>query len=390
MPDAHSLAPASAAARFLECTPSLMLEKQFPNTSSEYAKEGTVAHSLGEIIAKYKLNQIITKAYEELKCELIRSEDGQKFYCKEMEDHATEYADLILDHLEKARENCPDAFAELEVKSDYSEWIPGGWGTSDCVIISDDTLEIIDLKYGKGHRVDPEGNPQLRLYALGAYQKYKALFDIEYVRMTIYQPRLGHVASDTILLSELLNWAEQYVKPRAALALKGEGEFNPNEETCRFCKAKGQCRARANKNLSLFDQAPDLPLISIDEAGAILSKAGDIKKWLEDLESVVTGSLLNGKAVEGWKLVAGKSNRTIKDDIKAVELLKAAGVDEVLLYNKKLITLTEMEKNFGKKFVAETLAECIVKPEGKPTLAPASDKRDALNIQEAVIKAFDE
>lgn len=390
MPDAHSVAPASSAARFLECTPSLMLEKSFPNTSSDYAKEGTVAHSLGEIIAKYKLNQIITKAFEELKCELIKSEDGQKFYNKEMEEHANGYADLIVGHLEGAREYCPDAFAELEVKSDYSEWIPGGWGTSDCVIVSDDTLEIIDLKYGKGHRVDPEGNPQLRLYALGAYQKYKALFDFEYVRMTIYQPRLGHVASDTILLSELLAWAEQYVKPRAALALKGAGDFKPSEETCRFCKAKEQCKARADHNLLLFYRSPDAALLTANEAGEILEKAADIKNWLDDLTSFVTKTLMNGDQVEGWKLVAGKSNRTIKDDLKAVELFKAAGIDEALLYNKKLITLTEMEKNFGKKFVADTIGACIVKPEGKPTLAVASDKRDALNIKEAVIKAFDE
>lgn len=390
MPDEHSLAPASSAARFLECTPSLVLERQFENTTSDYALEGTVAHSLGEIKARYLTGKIVYKAYEELSAELINSDEGKRFYNTEMEEHATAYANYILETLKKSIESCPDAFAELEVRSDYSEWIPGGWGTSDCVIVSDDMIEIIDLKYGKGHRVDPEGNPQLRLYALGVYQKYKALFDIEYVRMTIYQPRLGHVASDTILLGELLSWAEQYVKPRAALALAGEGDFKPSEETCKFCKAKEQCRARFKANLSIFDEAEDAKLISPDEAGRVLEKAKDIEAWLEDLKNLVTRNLFEGNKVNGWKLVEGKSNRLITDELKAVNAFTSAGIAESLLYNRKLISLTDMEKNFGKKFVADTLKDIIQKPAGKPTLVPESDKREALNITSQVVKAFDE
>lgn len=389
MPNEHSQAPASAAARFLECTPSLALERNFPNTSSEYAKEGTVAHSLGEILARFKLGHIIKMAYDELRAELLNSPDGKKFYNTEMQEHAEAYADLIVSKVEEARKICPDAFAELEVKADYSEWIPGGWGTSDCVIISDDVLEIMDLKYGKGHRVDPEGNPQLRLYALGTYKKYKDLFDFKYIKMTIFQPRLNHVASDTVTVEELLAWADQYVKPRAALALAGKGEFNPSEETCKFCKAKEQCRARFKANLALFDET-DTELISVDEAGKILEKAGDIKKWLADLETFVTRSLLNGQPVTGWKLVAGKSNRTIKDELKAVEALKAAGIEEAVLYSKKFMTLTDLEKNFGKKFIAEKLGALITKPEGKPTLAQASDTREELKPAELIAKAFDE
>lgn len=392
MPDVHALLSASGAAKWLNCPPSARLEEKFPNESSEYAREGTVAHALAEISAGYNLGNITKRTFNARKKKLLATEDGEKFYNEEMQEHATEYAELIYGKLKEAKENCPDAFAELEVKVDFSKWVPEGFGTGDCIIVADDWLEIVDLKYGKGHRVEAAGNPQMRLYALGALEYYGQLYDIENVRMTIYQPRLSGVqSSDEITVAELLDWAENTVKPNAELAFAGEGEFGPSEETCKFCRAKEECRARYEKNLALFDEGADPLLITPDEAGAVLEKAKDIRAWLTDLENLVQSTILSGTAVDGWKIVEGRSNRRIADSTKAVEAFKKAGYEEAVLYKApELITLTQMEKDFGKKAVAEILAGLIEKPQGKPTLAPESDKRPAFQPEEAILAAFDE
>lgn len=392
MPDVHALLSASGAAKWLNCPPSARLEEKFPNESSEYAREGTVAHALAEISAGYNLGNFTKRTFNARKKKLLATEDGEKFYNEEMQEHATEYAELIYGKLKEAKENCPDAFAELEVRVDFSKWVPEGFGTGDCIIVADDWLEIIDLKYGKGHRVEAAGNPQMRLYALGALEYYGQLYDIENVRMTIYQPRLSGVqSSDEITVKELLEWAENTVKPNAELAFAGEGEFGPSEETCKFCRAKEECRARYEKNLALFDEGVDPLLITPDEAGAVLEKAKDIRAWLTDLENLVQSTILSGTSVVGWKIVEGRSNRKIADSTKAVEAFKKAGYEEAVLYKEpELITLTQMEKEFGKKAVAKILAGLIEKPQGKPTLAPESDKRPAFQPEEAILAAFDE
>ncbi|MCX4317751.1 MAG: DUF2800 domain-containing protein, partial [Lachnospiraceae bacterium] len=391
MPDVHALLSASGAAKWLNCPPSARLEEKFPNKSSEYAREGTVAHALAEISAGYNLGNFTKRTFNARKKKLLATEDGENFYNEEMQEHATEYAELIYGKLKEAKENCPDAFAELEVRVDFSKWVPEGFGTGDCIIVADDWLEIIDLKYGKGHRVEAAGNPQMRLYALGAIEYYGQLYDIENVRMTIYQPRLSGVqSSDEITVKELLWWARNVVKPNAELAFAGKGEFGPSEETCKFCRAKEECRARYKKNLALFDEGMDPLLITPDEAGAVLEKAKDIRAWLTDLENLVQSTILSGTGVEGWKIVEGRSNRKIADSTKAVEAFKKAGYEEAVLYKApELITLTQMEKDFGKKAVAEILAGLIEKPQGKPTLAPESDKRPAFQPEEAILAAFD-
>lgn len=387
----HAILSASGAAKWLNCPPSARLEENFPNTTSEYAKEGTLAHSLAEITTHYWLNELSEIDFENQRNELANSEDGQKFYCAEMQEHANDYAKLITDKLNIIKETCEDAFVELEVKVDFSKWVPEGFGTCDCAIITDGQLEIIDLKYGKGHRVEAIGNPQMRLYALGSIEHYKQLYDFDTVRMTIFQPRLSGVqSSDEISVAELLKWAEKTVKPKAKQAFSGKGKFAPSEETCKFCRAKEQCKARYEANLKLFDESPDPLLITAEEAGKILEKATDIKAWLSDLESLVESTLLKGKAVTGWKIVEGRSNRKYADENAVVAAMVNAGYEEALLYEKKLITLTQMEKDFGKKAVAETLGSLIVKPQGKPTLAPESDKRPAFQPEEAVLAAFDE
>lgn len=382
----HALLSASGAHRWLECTPSAQLELQFPQSTSEYAEEGTAAHELCELTARYWLGEISEAEYENQRDELAKG----KYYNAEMQECANDYAKFVAEKTAAARETCEDAFTALEVRVDFSKYVKDGFGTGDCIIVSDNVLEIIDFKYGKGVRVEATGNPQMKLYALGAYLEYNTLFDIDSVRMTIFQPRLSGVqSSDEITVKELLEWAEKYVKPRAKLAYKGEGEFAPSEEVCKFCRAKAQCKARADKNLKLFDEAPDILLLTPEDAGKILEQAGDIQSWLADLESLVSSTLLAGQPVEGWKMVEGRSNRRFADELKVVAAMKSAGYDESLLYERKLITLTQMEKDFGKKAVAETLGELIVKPQGKPTLAPAKDKRPEFRPEEQLLAEFD-
>lgn len=382
----HALLSASGAHRWLECTPSAQLELQFPQSTSEYAEEGTAAHELCELTARYWLGEISEAEYENQRDELAKG----KYYNAEMQECANDYAKFVAEKTAAARETCEDAFTALEVRVDFSKYVKDGFGTGDCIIVSDNVLEIIDFKYGKGVRVEAAGNPQMKLYALGAYLEYNTLFDIDSVRATIFQPRLSGVqSSDEITVKELLEWAEKYVKPRAKLAYKGEGEFAPSEEVCKFCRAKAQCKARADNNLKLFDEAPDVLLLTPEDAGKILEQAGDIQSWLADLESLVSSTLLAGQPVEGWKMVEGRSNRRFADELKVVAAMKSAGYDESLLYERKLITLTQMEKDFGKKAVAETLGELIVKPQGKPTLAPAKDKRPEFRPEEQLLAEFD-
>ena len=382
----HAILSASGAHRWLECTPSAQLEQQFPPSTSEYAEEGTAAHELAELTARYLLGEISETEYEARRDELAKG----PYYTAEMQECANDYARLVLSKVETARETCPDAFVELEVQVDFSKYVKDGFGTADCVIVADNLLEIIDFKYGKGVLVEAAGNPQMRLYALGAYLKYNALFDFKQVRKTIFQPRLSGVQSSSELtVKELTTWADKVVKPRAKLAYKGEGEFNSSKEVCKFCRAKAQCRARAEKNLSLFDESPDPLLITPTEAGEILAKAADIQGWLSDLEALVSSTLLAGQPVAGWKMVEGRSNRKFADEAKVIEAMKAAGYDEATLFERKLITLTQMEKDFGKKAVGEVLGELIVKPHGKPTLAPESDKRPEYRPEDQLLAEFD-
>jgi hypothetical protein len=379
---------ASGSARWLECTPSAHFELQFPKKTSAYADEGTAAHELCELAARYWLKEISEMDYENKRDELAK---GQ-YYNAEMQECANDYAMFINDTYKSAKQNCSYAIVELEVEGlDFSKWAPEGFGTGDCIIIADDVLEIIDFKYGKGVRVEAENNPQMRLYALGALQQYGDIYDIRRVRMSIIQPRINNQPStDEISVEELMDWAETYVKPRAALAFAGEGEFSPSEDTCKFCRAKEQCKARADVNLALFDDAPDSLLLTVEEAGQILAKAADIKAWLKDLENLVMQSLFDGTPVEGWKIVEGRSNRKYADEDKVAKAMLKAGYNDAVIYERSLITLTAMEKAFGKKKVGEILSDLIVKPPGKPKLVESSDKRPEFKPEKLILDAFDE
>lgn len=386
MPKDHAILSASGAHRWLACTPSAKLEQQFPASTSSYAEEGTIAHAVAEVTAHYFLGELDDAAYESKLDELKQSE----YFTEEMHECAVMYAKFIRERLAAAKETCPDPIVILETRLDFSKYVPGGFGTGDCLIIAEPMLEVIDYKYGKGVRVEAHDNPQMQLYGLGALGEYGDLYDISTVRMTIFQPRLsGTMDSDEKSVRELTTWATKVVKPKAKLADQGKGDFAPSEDVCRFCRAKQQCRARTEKNLSLFDESPDALTITLQEAAAILEKAGDIEAWLKDLKDLVSNALTQGESVPGWKMVEGRSNRKFANEDKVIEALRAAGIEDAMIFERKLISLTQMEKDFGKKRIGEILKDLIVKPKGAPTLAPEKDKRPAYQFEAEVLAAFD-
>lgn len=268
---------------------------------------------------------------------------------------------------------------------DFSKWVPGGFGTSDVVIIADGVLHIIDLKGGQGVRVDAEDNPQLKLYALGAYEAFDMLYDIHQVKMIIIQPRLDHISSSELVIEDLLEWAENYVKPRAELAFNGEGDFVTGNH-CKFCKAKATCRARAKEQLDLMKyelQSPEL--FTDEELGELLTKVGKLVEWVKDISDYMYEQATEkGKHYEGWKLVEGRSTRKYSDTIAVAKALTTAGYDEALIYEKNLLTITAMEKALGKKVFNELIGHLIEKPTGKPVLTPVEDKRPEINTLESI------
>lgn len=386
MPKDHAFLSASGSARWIACPPSAKLEAQFPEESTAYQEEGTLAHELCEIEAGIVLDIINPSDYLKKKQEIQKS----SYYNQEMQECAENYAAFVMSVFEERKKTCPDAFIELEVRLDFSKYVKDGFGTGDCIIISDGQLEVIDFKYGKGVKVEAADNSQMKLYALGALAAYGDLYDFESVGMTILQPRISmHPSTDIIKIKDLETWGSKVVKPAAKLALKGEGEFNPSEETCRFCRARGCCKARADENLKLFEESGDALLLTPDEAGEVLKMAKDIESWLKDLKEFVQATLLKGSPVKGWKLVEGKSVRKISDELEAVRLLNEAGYPSEVLYEKKLLGITGLESVVGKKRLAEVLADVIVKPKGSPSLAPDTDPRKEWVSEEQTLEDFD-
>lgn len=371
----HALLNASGASRWLNCPPSARLEEQFPDSTSEAAAEGTLAHALGELkLQKYftpMSKATFTKRHNKIKADPL--------YTKEMEDYTDEYLDYIK---ETALRYPSQPTITIEKKVDFSSYAPEGFGTADCILISGDTLHIIDLKYGKGVPVSAEKNPQMRLYALGALKEYDFIYAINKVEMVIFQPRLDNISVDAMEAETLLNWGNAFVKPLAQQAFKGEGEFTPGDH-CRFCRAKAVCRARSETNTALEDFKGKLPpLLSNEEVGELLLKAQDLAKWAKDLEEQALKMCLAGETVPGWKAVEGRSNRCFTDTDAAFKELTAKGLaKEEVLYIRKPITLTETETLLGKKEFNTALSEFVIKPPGKPALAKATDKREPLTLK---------
>lgn len=383
---AHALLSASGAHRWLICTPSARLEEQFPDTSSDAAAEGTLAHELAELkvrhyaytpdFGKRKFNTAVNKLKKD------------SLWQDEMQDYTDEY----LEYVKSAALDFPAVpYAAIEKRVDFGAWVPEGFGTADCILIGGGTLHVIDFKYGKGVPVSAEGNPQLSLYALGAYGAYRLFYPIERIKMSIVQPRVADGISEwECSLKELLGWGE-YVKKQAALAIKGEGNFHPGEKTCRFCRAKGRCRARANENVRLaFAVGKKPPLISNEEMAGYLGQGEDVAAWLKDLQECALAECLAGREVHGWKAVEGRGSREWTDVEAAFAKLEENGIAQALLWERRPITLAQAEKVVGKKDFNCFMGDFINKKPGKPALVKASDKRPAITNKISAAEAFKE
>lgn len=357
----HALLSASSSHRWLKCSPSARLEEQFDGEESIYAAEGTAAHALAE----HKLRK-----YLKLRSKKPKSE----FDSDEMDSFTDEYVSFCIEQIENARRLCPDAIVLIEQRLDYSCYVPEGFGTGDLVIVADETLQIIDLKYGRGVVVEAERNPQMMLYSLGAVEIFDAIYDIEEVIMTIHQPRLESISSWKISVSDLKKWAEETLRPKAELAINGQGEFIPGS-WCRFCKARNKCRARADSFLKLAEKDFKAPALLTDvEIAEVLSLADELSKWAQDVYAFATEeAITNGKQWSGYKLVEGRSNRKYTNEDEVVMAANKAGYTDI--FKKSLIGISEMERLMGKKQFVEILGTLVEKPKGKITLVPESDKR---------------
>ncbi len=369
----HALLSASSAHRWLACPPSALLSKKFEDASSSFAQEGTDAHAL----AQYKLEK-------SLGIDTKDPTESLSFYNEEMNGHAEYYAAFVLERVEKAKETCADPQVLIEQKLDFSRYVPEGYGHVDCLIIADGTLTVIDYKYGLGIKVSAERNPQMFCYALGGLDLFDGIYDIDNIHLVIYQPRRENISEYSISKSELIKWAEEVLAPTARLAIKGEGEYKAGEH-CQFCKAKATCRKRAEYNLELAKYDFELPAtLDNDEIAAILTKADELVSWANDVKEYALKEALNGTEFEGFKVVAGRSNRKYTDESTVADIVIAAGKDP---YEKKLLGITAMTALLGKKTFEDILGGLTFKPPGKPVLVTADDKRPEFN---SAYEDFDE
>ena len=355
----HAVLSASSSKRWLNCPPSAKLNDEVPDITTEYAKEGTDAHELAE----YKVNQL-------LGIKANNPTENLDYYDQEMEECTDSYAQYISEVISKYS----DPIVMVEQRLDFSRYVPRGFGTGDCIIVADDTLTVVDFKYGKGVAVEAEYNPQIMLYALGALEMFSILYDINEVKMVIFQPRIENISEFSMPVSDLLNWAENELRPKAELAAKGEGEFCAGEH-CRFCKVKATCRKRAEYNLTIakYDFAPP-NMLEDSEIEMILERADALTAWAADVKEYALSEALKGRKWNGYKVVEGRSNRKYTDEKMAAAVVKNAGKDP---YSEpKILGITEMTKLLGsKKKFDELLSKYVCKPQGKPTLVPESDKR---------------
>lgn len=379
---AHALLSPSGADKWLVCPPSARLEDRFPDTESEYAAEGTLAHRLGEILIAYGA-KLISEAVYNKQLKAIKSDP---LYSGEMLEYMNTYADFVLEKFNEAKVNDPHAVILLEQKTDLSQWIPDGFGTRDVSIHAGHTLTIIDLKYGKGVPVSAVDNKQMKVYAAGALRELYFMYDILQVNMIIYQPRINNVTTFILSTDQLFTWAREVLKPGAELAfsidLDAVGpELFKTGDHCRFCRARPVCRAYADIQLEIAKhefKAP--PLLQDGEISDVLTRMDALVSWVKEVYDYALRQALNGQHWPGFKLVEGRSNRKIVDGITAAALLRTEGLTDDKIYQPAALkTITELEKLIGKKRFAELLNGVIVKPPGAPTLVPEDDKRPALD-----------
>lgn len=387
MPELHAKLSSSASKRWLGCPGSVKLSEHYPNGSSIYADEGTIAHGMAEgMISK---DDKLVQKYEVEAARFYGEHPELNGTFLEMKMILQPYVDYVFE--EYAAQVHEDGAAQLmtEERVDLTEYIPGGFGTSDVVILRQGRLHIIDLKYGKGVSVSAEDNPQLKLYALGTLARFDMLYDIEDVVMTIYQPRLDNVSTDTIKAKDLYAWGEEVIKPGAQLALSEDAPVHAGD-WCQFCPARYDCKERARDAMELQKYLGQM-VLSPEEIAEILGKIDRLTKFAEDIKDSALTKALDGEEIPGWKVVEGRSIRKyVGSEEEIVRQCEGAGYDPALLYERKLLTITNMEKLMGKKQFAEVLGAYVEKPEGKPTLAPESDKRPAITNNSAAEDFADE
>lgn len=366
----HAYLSASASHRWLACPPSAKLCANILDQASEYTQQGTDCHELCAYLVEKALGRDVIDPTENL-----------TYYDAEMQNCAEEYRNYVLEQIEAAKEFCKDPQVMIEQRLDFSRWVENGFGTGDCVIVADEILQIIDYKHGLGILVsagDDEhgGNSQMMCYALGALEVFGDIYDINQIKMTIFQPRRDNISTYTISKEDLLKWADEVLAPTAQLAYVGKGEFNAGDH-CTFCKVKATCRKRAEYNLELAKYDFEMPATLDDtEIAAILEKVDEMISWGNDIKDYALQQAQSGVHFEGWKIVEGRSNRKYTDENAVADTVKDAGFDP---YEKKLLGITAMSTLLGKKKFEELLGGLIYKPPGKPTLVPESDKRPAMN-----------
>lgn len=366
----HAYLSASASHRWLACPPSAKLCANILDQASEYAQQGTDCHELCAYLIEKALGR-----------EVIDPTDNLTYYDAEMQNCAEEYRNYVLEQIEATKEFCKDPQVMIEQRLDFSRWVENGFGTGDCVIVADEVLQIIDYKHGLGVLVsagDDEhgGNSQMMCYALGALEVFGDIYDINQIKMTIFQPRRENISTYTISRHNLLKWANEVLAPTAQLAYVGEGEFKAGDH-CTFCKVKATCRKRTEYNLELAKYDFEMPATLDDtEIAAILKKVDEMISWGNDIKEYALKQAQSGVHFEGWKVVEGRSNRKYTDEEAVAFKVKDAGFDP---YEKKLLGVTAMSTLLGKKKFEELLGGLIYKPPGKPALVPESDKRPAMN-----------
>jgi hypothetical protein len=376
---AHALLSASKAYQWINNPPSARLQEGIPDKRTEYAAEGEFMHEMAECIFRKEITDCGEEERNQLDANLVKMKESP-FFNAEIERAVLDYTNAVEERFMEAKSRSSDAIVLLEQEIDFSDWVPEGYGTCDVVLIADDMMEVIDLKGGKGVPVSAEDNPQIQLYALGAWSSYNYLYAINEVRMTIIQPRLDSISTATKGIEELLDWAENVVKPAAQLAWEGKGECHYGP-WCRWCKVKAQCRSRAEENMKALQyEFRDPRLLTDDEISSILTIADELQTWAKDVQKYAFERATSGHKIPQWKLVEGRSNRVITDKVAAQTALETAGLQEdKFLKPRELLGIGDLEKKVGKKELAALIGSLIVKPDGKPTLVPETDKRPEIN-----------
>ena len=370
---AHAKLSASGSKKWIACTVSTHYESQFPDEGSSFAAEGTFAHEVFEASMLMHLGRPVPVLTQAL---------ADQFDNAELRDAVAAAVAVAIDRVDEAHARCADPVVMVEQRLDFSQWVPEGFGTGDLVIVTDDLVEVLDYKHGKGVTVEAEDNSQMRLYGLGAYAELSHLYDIKRVRMTVLQPRKQNFSSEELTIEDLLAWAETVVVPAARLAWEGKGNPAPGPHcTEGFCRARFQCAARANQSLELakaeFALRPP-ELLTDEQIATVLAIGDQVAKWIGDVQSFALKQAESGHQIPGFKLVEGRSNRKYADQDAVAQALTSAGIPEAIIYERSLLGITAMEKVIGKKKFAELLDGLVVKPDGKPTLVPEGDKRPAL------------